>query len=293
MIKEMSNGQITAVVMKMTMLADLGMRYWAPELRTGSYSTSADIWSFGIMLYELMTLARTTLPRGITDEQTEKKVHHTMRVKMESMQVYDDGLIDSVLHMLRYDPLLRIGWKKRHRTFRIGTDSISSLGDSIVFKPLNEDAKEYKVIHRTGRSKVVVEDLCLNEFGEKVAVKRIKVEKSKDLLDPKNTIDAIMQGIELIRQHSIPAICEVRDCYYVKKSDKKHLIYMIMQYHEYGDLSEYIKYLQKPIPQNTIIHILKQLVIALSWLHSRNIVHRDIKVSLFIRMLTISRQIFC
>ena len=61
--------------------------YWAPEVFTGSYGTRSDVWSAGIVLYELMTLTRVgnsnVLGSIIKDKISECEIHEQMRQKLQ------------------------------------------------------------------------------------------------------------------------------------------------------------------------------------------------------------------
>jgi serine/threonine protein kinase len=75
-------------------------RYLAPEVQTGRYDVKVDIFSAGIVLYEIMTLSRNRVT--IHDEKTFSQ----MRVALEKTN-YEKKLIDLVLSMCNYDPTQR------------------------------------------------------------------------------------------------------------------------------------------------------------------------------------------
>lgn len=52
----------------------------------------------------------------------------------------------------------------------------------------------------------------------------------------------------------------------------------------HGDLYHYVHYSEELLPENIVIEILRQLLKAVSFMHSKSIVHLDIKVSCFIEL---------
>jgi serine/threonine protein kinase len=61
--------------------------YWAPEVATGEYSTPADIWSAGVVMYALMSMQKIQqvyeIIRNIKDDIKQAKQHEIMRAQLQ------------------------------------------------------------------------------------------------------------------------------------------------------------------------------------------------------------------
>lgn len=68
------------------------------------------------------------------------------------------------------------------------------------------------------------------------------------------------------RQRIVPLLDYYRDDKY---------LYLVMPYYRYGTLRDYIKK-SITLPMPTIIHILKQLIYSIRFLHEKQYAHRDI-----------------
>ncbi|EPZ32762.1 Protein kinase, catalytic domain-containing protein [Rozella allomycis CSF55] len=104
------------------------------------------------------------------------------------------------------------------------------------------------------------------EKGRVVAIKTVSTEKlNRKLMENLDTEISILREID---HKNIVKLLSV------EKGDKQ--IHLVMEYCRMGDLSQYIK-LHRPLSEDIARKLLLQLVSALSYLRSRNLVHRDIK----------------
>jgi serine/threonine protein kinase len=109
--------------------------------------------------------------------------------------------------------------------------------------------------------------------SKKYATKKLdreEIEKGESMKYLRNEI-AILQYL------NHPNIVKFEE---VKKT-KKHF-YIIMEYCNGGELSKALeKYMEKygkPFPENIVQHIMKQIVSAFKYVHSKKIIHRDVKL---------------
>jgi serine/threonine protein kinase len=258
--------------------------YMAPEIESGEYGKQVDIFSLGMTLYILMTKNQSTMGHYKSHEERLQVIQHNM----ESTNMYDSSLINTVMQMLHRDPSLRCvpeSWQSKYKTYNAVANP-SPFEQTLVFKTKDTESR-FTVIKRIGESNATV-DLCLSETGEKVAVKKITVQQSRKFPNPKTVCDLIIEGVDLIREHRMSTINEVRDCYYFKERETTHAVYIVLEYIEHGELDQYIRSMTKPLPELMVVKILQQLVSALSLLHAKNIVHRDIKVCWYSNLIVLA-----
>ena len=109
-----------------------------------------------------------------------------------------------------------------------------------------------------------------NTYATKV-YDRAKIEKSPLLLQYLKAEITILNGLD----H--PNIVKLKE---VKKT-KRHF-YLVMEYCNGGELRnalhKYQKIYNKPFPEEIVQHLMRQIMNAINYLHSREILHRDIKL---------------
>jgi len=71
----------------------------------------------------------------------------------------------------------------------------------------------------------------------------------------------------------------------MKRYEYKNMIYMVIDLCENGDL-----YVLDPYSEGEARDIMRQLLQAVSYMHYRGIVHRDLKASLFIVLLVLRNR---
>ena len=134
--------------------------------------------------------------------------------------------------------------------------------------------QDYVLIKSLGKGSFGEVYLTKKEKNSKLfATKRIPCSKlsSKDF---KKYLD---NEIKIMRKLQHENIIKFQDCYQTENN-----IYIIMEYINGGSLSEFLsKYKLKhghPFPQKMIQHFVKQIVQGLIYIHSKGIIHRDIKL---------------
>ena len=99
-------------------------------------------------------------------------------------------------------------------------------------------------------------------------------EHENDHMDKKEKEEYFTNEIELLKKLNHPNIVK-----YYKSFKEDDSLYIIMEYFDNGDLSDYIKVLKydNKNKKEEIWNIFYQCILGLNYLHSQDIVHRDIK----------------
>ncbi|CAG9856462.1 unnamed protein product [Phyllotreta striolata] len=107
--------------------------------------------------------------------------------------------------------------------------------------------------------------------GKKVALKRIKLEKFYHKGDSEGVPPTAIREISLLKGLRHSSIVELIDV--MQTTDK---LYLVFEYLDL-DLKKYLDSLRAPMEAELIRSYMKQLLDALSYLHSHRILHRDLK----------------
>ncbi|EFA83017.1 hypothetical protein PPL_03799 [Heterostelium album PN500] len=132
------------------------------------------------------------------------------------------------------------------------------------------DDSRYIVFEKVGNGSYGEVFRCQDRYtGEIVCIKDISFNSNKQLMKSLNEI-------EILKQLSHPFIVSYRDAYSVDQRIK-----IIMEYAEHYDLDRLVDYHIKSktfLPENDIIRYFIEICSAINYMHSKGIIHRDIKL---------------
>lgn len=90
------------------------IKWTAPEAATyNKFTTKSDVWSFGILLTELVTYGRVPYP-GLTNSEVLKQVEQGMRMSLESMPGCPKQLYDIMMDCWHKDSNKRLTFETLH-----------------------------------------------------------------------------------------------------------------------------------------------------------------------------------
>jgi len=138
-------------------------------------------------------------------------------------------------------------------------------------KVISLNGKIYKLLNLLGRGSFG--EVYLTEkvgYPELLATKVININKntSKKLLKYLNYELLIMKEL-----NNHQNIIRLHDTF-----NSPHHCYVVMEYCNGGSLSDCLKKYGKPFPQEIIQHFMRQIVNGLKYIHSKRIIHRDLKM---------------
>lgn len=103
------------------------------------------------------------------------------------------------------------------------------------------------------------------QIGERVAIKKITISRQPKL-------ELIVNEIKVMKQYKHENIVNFLDAYYPANSDE---LWLVMDYMEGGCLTDILE--KTTLTESQIALVVRQTCLGLRFLHSKNIIHRDIK----------------
>ena len=153
-------------------------------------------------------------------------------------------------------------------SFLSDDESSISISNKLFITDISEflPSKKYKILDKLGSGSFGKVYLAQNKYTkEKVAMKEIK-KSNKDLLSD----GEIKDEIEILKSLDHPDIVRIIESYNTKDS-----YVLVTEYCEGGELYDQVR---NQLSETQIAVIFKQLLSGLAYLHSHNIVHRDLKL---------------
>ena len=147
-----------------------------------------------------------------------------------------------------------------------GESSISISNKLFIDEIKDSPSKKYEMLSKLGSGSFGNVYLARNRFTyEKVALKQIKKSSANLLSDGE-----IKDEIEILKKLDHPDIVRIIESFNTKNS-----YILITEYCEGGELFDQVK---NQLSETQIAVIFRQLLSGLAYLHSNNIVHRDLKL---------------
>ena len=153
-------------------------------------------------------------------------------------------------------------------SFLSDDESSISISNKLFINDISEylPSKKYKILSKLGSGSFGKVFLAQNKFTkEKVAMKEIK-KANKDLLSD----GEIKDEINILKSLDHPDIVRIIESFNTKDS-----YVLVTEYCEGGELYDQVR---NQLSETQIAVIFKQLLSGLAYLHSHNIVHRDLKL---------------
>ena len=197
---------------------------------------------------------------GCNDQTLSRNKFSINRIELsdEEKHLFEDEIKNSIL-LNQFSPT--------QSNPRTKNESAISISNNLFISELNDSPeKRYKIIKLLGEGTYGAVYLAENNFTkEQVAMKKIS-KNSEDLLSDVE----IMNEVEILKSLDHPDIVKIYEFY---KTDNYY--YIIMEFCTGGELYDVIN---DEFSETEIAVIFKQILSGLAYLHSHNIVHRDLKL---------------
>ncbi|KAH8258888.1 hypothetical protein KR038_012154 [Drosophila bunnanda] len=138
-------------------------------------------------------------------------------------------------------------------------------------RAFGETIEEYEVQHLLGKGGFasVYKARCLRTHQD-VAIKMI----DKKLIQGTGLTNRVRQEVEIHSRLNHPSVLQL----YTFFQDANY-VYLVLELAHNGELHRYMNHISRPFTETEAASILKQVVAGLLYLHSHNIMHRDISLS--------------
>eukprot|EP00929_Paragymnodinium_shiwhaense_P037789 TRINITY_DN2006_c1_g1_i1.p1 TRINITY_DN2006_c1_g1~~TRINITY_DN2006_c1_g1_i1.p1 ORF type:complete len:1139 (-),score=244.67 TRINITY_DN2006_c1_g1_i1:59-3475(-) len=240
--------------------------YFAPEIcENQPYSSKVDIWAMGVVLFELLTLNLPFQSNNIP----------SLVIKIVTLEV--PALPDTISQ-----PTAAVVSKMLQKAAADRPNAVDVLQMSAVkavLAPTQDDSpvgwEQYEKIEPLGRGAFGVAFLVrLRSFtGTTPPMRVIKTVELKHLTATAKK--GAQAEVELLRRLAHPHIVAYFDFFIQDET-----LHIVLEYADGGDLAKTLrkrKEAQDPFNETDALMILRQCLLALTYIHSKKILHRDIK----------------
>ncbi|XP_059479721.1 serine/threonine-protein kinase PLK4 [Neocloeon triangulifer] len=134
-----------------------------------------------------------------------------------------------------------------------------------------ECIQDYEVLNLLGKGGFasVYRARC-KKTGQDVAVKMI----DKKLMKAAGMVDRVRQEVKIHSRLKHPSVLELFTFF-----EDENYVYLVLELCLGGELQRYVKTLSKPLPEEQVSSIIRQVTQGLLYLHSHRILHRDLTLA--------------
>eukprot|EP00754_Rhynchopus_humris_P019210 Rhum_TRINITY_DN14637_c0_g1::Rhum_TRINITY_DN14637_c0_g1_i1::g.102599::m.102599/K08857/NEK1_4_5; NIMA (never in mitosis gene a)-related kinase 1/4/5 len=132
---------------------------------------------------------------------------------------------------------------------------------------LPEEMSKYTYVRMVGKGSFGAAHLVTTQAGEPLIAKEMHIGKMSSA--ERESVDSEVKILSALKH---PNIIRYEECVQSGMS-----LYIIMEYADGGDLYQRISALQSPMSEENVLYLFAQICLAVKHLHSRRILHRDLK----------------
>jgi polo-like kinase 4 len=137
--------------------------------------------------------------------------------------------------------------------------------------PANESIKDYNVFESLGQGGFAhVYRAQVKETFKEVAIKMI----DKNRMRFSKMRQRVEEEVKIHYQLKHPSILELYTFF-----EDRNYVYLVLELCQNGEMQRYLKNRNKPLDEEETRHYLKQVVDGMIYLHSNDILHRDLTLS--------------